>query len=253
MKKILTTIIIFNLILLSNVCYANNNIALVYNVTSNIQNGYVIDSSFTKQIDFSLFDAEESILCNDVPVILDNNKFSISIEGLNGKQDFILTNPFGESTTYTYYISDKNGYLENYTFEEIKNTNTKTFIKTIKGVTIIYTSKDEKSIKTIEEIILSLPDDLLANLKEIRLIPIMHSSKAAGITKYNKITLYNLSSYSKSTIKNIVIHEIAHTWAYDLIKDKIIDYSYTNYKKIVDTEKKYPSTYAKENVKKRKL
>lgn len=249
MKKILTAIITFNLILLTSISYANNNIALNYNVASNIQNGYVVDSTCTNRINFSLFEAEESIFCNNEPVIIEDNNFSISIEGLSGKQEFILTNDLGETTTYTYYISDDNGYLENYKFEELKTKNTKTYIKTIKGVTVIYTSKDTKSINTLEEIISSLPDELLANLKEIRLIPAKHSSKAAGITKYNKITLYNLSSYSKSTIKNIVIHEIAHTWAYDLIKDKAIDYSYTNYKKVVNSEKKFPSTYAKENVK----
>ena len=249
MKKILTAIITFNLILLASISYANNNIALNYNLTSNIQNGYVVDSNYTDELDFSLFEAEESIYCNGQPLTIEDNKFSISIEGLSGKQDFVFTNPSGETTTYTYYISDDNGYLENYKFEELKKSNTKTYIKTIKGVTVIYTSKDAKSIKTLEEIISSLPDKLLVNLKEIRLIPAKHSSKAAGITKYNKITLYNLSSYSKSTIKNIVIHEIAHTWAYDLIKDKAIDYSYTDYKKVVDSEKKFPSTYAKENVK----
>lgn len=249
MKKILTAIITFNLILLASISYANNNIALNYNLTSNIQNGYVVDSNYTDELDFSLFEAEESIYCNGQPLTIEDNKFSISIEGLSGKQDFVFINPSGETTTYTYYISDDNGYLENYKFEELKKSNTKTYIKTIKGVTVIYTSKDAKSIKTLEEIISSLPDKLLVNLKEIRLIPAKHSSKAAGITKYNKITLYNLSSYSKSTIKNIVIHEIAHTWAYDLIKDKAIDYSYTDYKKVVDSEKKFPSTYAKENVK----
>lgn len=249
MKKILTAIITFNLILLTSISYANNNIALNYNVTSNIQNGYVVDSTCTSQINFSLFEAEESIFCNNEPVIIEDNKFSVSIEGLSGKQEFILTNDLGETTTYTYYISDDNGYLENYKFEELRTKNTKTYVKTIKGITVIYTSKDTKSIKTLEEIISSLPDELLANLKEIRLIPAKHSSKAAGITKYNKITLYNLSSYSKSTIKNIVIHEIAHTWAYDLIKDKTIDYSYTNYQKVVNSENKFPSKYAKENVK----
>ena len=249
MKKILTAIITFNLILLASISYANNNIALNYNLTSNIQNGYVVDSNYTDELDFSLFETEESIYCNGQPVTIEDNKFSISIEGLSGKQDFVFTNPSGETITYTYYISDDNGYLENYKFEELKNTNTKTYIKTIKGVTVVYTSKDAKSIKTIEEIISSLPDKLLVNLKEIRLMPAKHSSNAAGITRYNKITLYNLSSYSKSTIKNIVIHEIAHTWAYDLIKDKAIDYSYTDYKKVVDSEKKFPSTYAKENVK----
>ena len=249
MKKILTAIITFNLILATSITFARDDIALNYNLTSSVKNGYVVDSVNTKQIDFSLFEAEESIFCNNEPVTVENNKFSISIEGLTGKQEFVFSNTENETTTYTYYISDDNGYLENYKLEELKNTKTKTYIKTIKGVTVIYTSKDEKSIKTLEEIISTLPDKLLTNLSEIKLLPAKHTSNAAGVTKYNKITLYNLSSYSKSTIKNIVIHEIAHTWAYDLIKDKTIDYSYTNYQKVVDSEKTFPSKYAKENVK----
>ena len=179
MKKILTAIITFNLILLASISYANNNIALNYNLTSNIQNGYVVDSNYTDELDFSLFEAEESIYCNGQPLTIEDNKFSISIEGLSGKQDFVFTNPSGETTTYTYYISDDNGYLENYKFEELKKSNTKTYIKTIKGVTVIYTSKDAKSIKTLEEIISSL------NL-EINLSFISPAASTVNVTTSNE-------------------------------------------------------------------
>ena len=124
----------------------------------------------------------------------------------------------------------------------------KTYVKTIKNIPVIYTSKDSKSISKVEEIINKLPEELLVNLEEIKLVPAKHESNAAGITKYNKISFYNISKYSGATLKNVVIHEIAHTWAYELIKDKEIDYSYTNYQKYVSKDTKFPSKYAKLNV-----
>lgn len=250
MKKILTSLAIFNLIFFANITFAGNNIALDYNIISDVKNGYVIDSAYTNKIGFSLFENEDVIYCNNHPVIIKDNRFEISIDGLTGKQDFTITNSLDESTLYTYYISDKDGYLEEYNFEELDNINNiKTFIKTINGISLVYTNRDEKSVNEIEKIILSLPEKILVNLKEIKLMPAEHESGAAGITKYNKITLYNISKYSKATIKNVIIHEVAHTWAYNLMKDKILDYSYTNYQQAVTKDTKFPSNYAKENVK----
>jgi hypothetical protein len=82
-----------------------------------------------------------------------------------------------------------------------------------------------------------LGSKMKTNLKEIKLLPINHSSKAAGITDYNKVTLYNISTYTDKEIQRIVTHEIAHTWAHELRKDKIIDYSYTNFGKAVKERK----------------
>lgn len=249
MKKVLTSFITFNFILLSNVAIAGNTVALNYNVMPDVQNGNVIDSVHTDKISFSLFENEDAIYYNNEKVIVENNRFEISILGLTGKQDFTLTNSLGESTTFTYYISDEKGYVDGFKFEELGNKNVKTYIKTINNISVLYTNKEEKTIKNLEEIISSLPQKLLGNLKEIRLMPAKHKSGAAGITNYDKVTFYNLSTYSKTTIENIVIHEIAHTWAYDLMKDKIVDYSYTNYRKAVNADKKFPSEYAKVNVK----
>lgn len=248
MKKVVTSLITFNLILLSSLTFAGNTIALNYNIIPDVKNGYVVDSAHTNQISFSLFETENDIYYNNKLVNIENDRFNISIEGLTGKQEFIISNDLGDSVNYTYYISDINGYLEGYKFDELKNKNLKTYIKTIKGVSIIYTEKEKKSVNEIEKIILSLPEKMLINLKEIRLVPAKHESGAAGITKYNKITFYNISKYSKNTIKNIVIHEITHTWAHELRKDKIIDYSYTDYRQAVTSDKKFPSKYAKANV-----
>lgn len=248
MKKIFTIFTFINLILFLNITFASEKIALNYNIIPDIPNGYVVDSNHTKQINFSLFENENELYYNNQILKIENNIFSIPLDSLSGETNFVISNSSGETVSYTYYISDKDGYLKNYKFDEIQNSKNKIFIKTIKNIPIIYTTKEEKVVKEIEKILLSLPDNLLNNINEIRMIPAKHKSKAAGITKYNKIALYKLSSYSKSTIKNIVIHEIAHTWAYDLMTDKVLDYSYTDYQEAVKKDKKFPSKYAKEYV-----
>lgn len=247
MKKILTITIIILVTLFSNIIYAGENVAFNYNVMPDLPNGYVIDSNYTNQISFSLFENEDAIYLNGNLIDVEDDRFSISIDGLTGKQDFTLSNADGEKITYTYYISDNKGYLEDFKFDELKN-NYKTYVKTVKGITLLYTSKDSKVIKKVEKIINELPEELLVNVKELKFIPATHSSKAAGITKYNKITFYNLSKYSNNTLKNIVIHEISHTWAHELTKEKIIDYSYTDYREVVKNDEKFPSKYAKTNV-----
>lgn len=247
MKKILTLTVIILTTLFSNIVFAVENVAFNYNVMPDVQNGYVIDSNHTNQIGFSLFENEDAIYLNGNLLEVEDDRFSISIDGLTGKQSFTLSNAKGEEITYTYYISDGKGYLEGFKFDELKN-NYKTYIKTVKGISLIYTSKDLKTISKVEKIINELPEELLVNVEEMKFIPAKHSSKAAGITKYNKISFYNLSSYSSNTLKNVVIHEISHTWAHALTKEKKIDYSYTDYRKVVEIDKTFPSKYAKTNV-----
>lgn len=249
MKKVLALIIFTSLILFSNFVLATEKISLNYNIIPEVANGYVIDANHNTHINFSLFESENELFCNDKPLTIKNNNFSIPIDNYSGEVNFTFRNSSGESVDYTYYISDKDGFLKDYYFEEMKNKNNKIYIKTIKNIPIIYTNKEQKTVKEIEKILLSLPEKLLNNTSEIKLIPASHKSKAAGITNYNKITLYKISSYSKNTIKNILIHEIAHTWAFDLMKDKILDFSYTDYKEVVKKDKTFPSNYAKKCVK----
>ncbi len=248
MKKVISILVLMNLIFLSSFCIAGNEVPLTYNILPDIANNYVIDSTTTKTISFSLFENETDLYCDNMPLEIVDNKFSISIDNLNGLNEFVFTNSLGETCKYNYYISDENGYLEGYTLNELGAMPHEVYIKTICNVPIIYTSEELKILDDVEEIILSLPESMLENLDEIKLIPAKHTSNAAGITKYNKVTFYNLSSYSKTTIKNIVIHEIAHTWAHELTKDKVIDYSYTDYKEAVASDRNFPSKYAKRNV-----
>lgn len=247
MKKVLISII-FALTLISSITLASQNIALVYNVMPDFPNGQAIDSTHTNQIGFSLFESGEVLFYNGKQLEIKGNRFYVDTKDLSGENKFDFTNLHNEKVSYTYYFSNKDGYLENYKIDELKNKNYKTYIKTIKNINVIYTEKDSKSIAKIEKIISNLDENIIKNVSEIKLIPLNHSSGAAGITKNNKITLYNISSYSTQTIKNIVIHEIAHTWASSLMQKKIIDYSYSDYKLVVEKDAKFPSKYAKENV-----
>jgi hypothetical protein len=77
------------------------------------------------------------------------------------------------------------------------------------------------------------------------MIPYSNTSNIAGTTKNRTITLYNFGKYAKTTQMNIIYHEIAHTWASNLMDNKMIDYSYTNYQNIVNQDKNFISSYAK--------
>lgn len=247
MKKVLISVL-FTLTFISSVAFASQNIALVYNVMPDFPNGQAIDSTHTNQISFSLFESGETLFYNGKQLEVKENRFYIDTKDLSGENTFEITNLENEKVKFTYYFSNKDGYLPNYSMSELKDKTYKTYIKTIRNISVIYTEKDSKSISKIEKIISNLDENIIRNVTEIRLIPVNHTSHAAGITKYDKITLYNISSYSTQTIKNIVIHEIAHTWASSLMQKKIIDYSYSDYKLVVNKDSKFPSKYAKENV-----
>lgn len=245
MKKTLLFFVIFYMFFcgkMSSVSLANSH--LKNNIISEIKNGHVIDSSKTKKITFFLFENDSKFYYNNAPLKVENNKFEISIKGLTGKQNFVITDSYNNEVVYTYYISDKNGLLEDYS---LNGSNSKTYIKNIHNVSIIYTHKEKSLIKKIETILSKVPQNMLVNLKEISLVPVEHNSGAAGITRYNTISLYNLSKYSNKEIENIVLHEIAHTWAYSLISQNLINHSYSNYKDIVALDSSSPSKYAKQN------
>ena len=121
----------------------------------------------------------------------------------------------------------------------------KTYVTTVDNVKIIYTSKDAKKIELVKSVINNMPDVTKTNLAEITLLPVEHKSGAAGITAYNKITLYNLSTYSNDQIKNIVSHEITHTWAYELMRTKTLDYSYTDFSKAANEDGNFVTKYSK--------
>jgi len=243
MKKLFS--ILISLFLYTSLSFADDKIALKYNIIAadDSKNNSVIDSKIQKKLNFKLFSVQGAVYFNNQEINIVDKNFEIDLTGLTGKQEIKFTNSENESVIFTYYISDENGLIQNYKLE-----NEQAYVKTVNDVKILYTNKDSKKIDYVENIINKLPTNLKTNVSEIELLPVKHSSNAAGITNYNKITLYNLSNYSNSEIKRIIIHEITHTWAHDLRTKKIIDYSYTNYEKAVKKDNNYVTNYSKNSL-----
>jgi len=241
MKKIFSALIF--LFLTTGISFADDRLALMYNILPDDSKNSVIDKKVQKKLSFNLYQNQGKVYYNNQELVIIDNKFEIDITNLTGKQTFTFTNDYNESTSITYYISDLTGFVKDYSIEGINNV--KYYTTTVNNTKIIYTNKDAAKINTVTSLIKSMPEKTKANLDEITLLPINHSSNAAGITNYNKIKFYNLSNYSNQTIKQIIYHEIAHTWAYELIKNKQLDYSYTNYQDAVKADKNYVSNYSK--------
>jgi len=243
MKKVFA--ILISIFLYTGIAYADDRIALMYNIIpdDDSKKNSVIDSRVQKKLGFKLYKVQGSIYFNSQEINVIDGKFEIDITGLVGKQDLKFTNNENEEATFTYYISDENGLVKDYMIE-----NNQAYIKTIDNAKLIYTAKDAKKIEYVSNLITKMPTKTKCNLKEITLLPVNHSSKAAGITDYNKVTLYNLSTYTDKEIQRIVTHEIAHTWAHELRKDKVIDYSYTNFGKAVKADNNFVTNYSKNSL-----
>lgn len=243
MKKIFATLI--SIFLYTSIAFADDRIALMYNIIpdDDSKKNSVIDSRVQKKLGFKLYKTQGTIYFNSKEVAITNGRFEIDITGMVGKQDLKFTNNENEEATFTYYISDEKGLIKDFMLE-----NKQAYIKTLDDTKIIYTSKDANKINYISNLITKMPTKTKANLKEITLLPVNHPSKAAGITDYNKVKLYNLSTYTDKEIQRIVTHEIAHTWAHELRKNKIIDYSYTNFGKAVKADNNFVTDYSKNSL-----
>ena len=243
MKKIFATLI--SIFLYTSIAFADDRIALMYNIIpdDDSKKNSVIDSRVQKKLGFKLYKTQGTIYFNSKEVAITNGRFEIDITGMVGKQDLKFTNNENEEATFTYYISDEKGLIKDFMLE-----NKQAYIKTLDDTKIIYTSKDANKINYISNLITKMPTKTKANLKEITLLPVNHPSKAAGITDYNKVKLYNLSTYTDKEIQRIVTHEVAHTWAHELRKNKIIDYSYTNFGKAVKADNNFVTDYSKNSL-----
>ncbi len=243
MKKLFSVLI--SLFLYTTVSFADDRIALMYNIIpdDDSKKNSIIDSRAQKKLSFKLYANQGDIYFNTQKVSVIDGRFEIDLNGLTGKQELKFTNDQNEEATFTYYISDENGLVKDYMLE-----NKQAYVKTVESAKVIYTSKDAKKIDYVVELITKMPAKIKVNLKQITLLPIEHASKAAGITDYNKVTLYNLSSYTDKEIQRIVTHEIAHTWAHDLRKSKVIDYSYTNFGESVKADGNAVTDYSKNSL-----
>ena len=245
MKKVLIVSCIF--LIHATISFAGETVPFFYNVLPVEENNSIIDTNYQTTISFNLYEEENVVYYNNEVVNVTNKTFEINVSNLTGRQTITFKNDKNEYATFTYYFSDKNGFVAGYEQDKVKNA--KTYVKTINDIKVIYTNKDSKAISTIEKTINNIPAEVKSNVEEIVLLPYTTSQKSvAGVTKYEKIYLYKVSSYSTPKIQKIITHEIAHTWAQKLMQEKILDFSYTDYKNAVHADKKYVSTYSQKYI-----
>lgn len=250
MKRLIKKVLTISLIalMLNSISFAGDRVSFRYNVLPHDENETIIDSKANDQLIFDLWETEENICVNGEEIEIVDDTFEVDITNLFGKQSFVMRNDKDEEVTFTYYISDEDGLVKNYKSKEFGNYDV--YVKTVDDIKILYTKKDFNSVEKVVECLNNMPEQTKSNLKEIKLLPKKSRGNVAGVTNYDKITLYGLSKYDESTIENIVYHEVAHTWAYELIREKILDFSYSTYKDVVEEDNNFVSNYSKKAIKK---
>lgn len=225
---------------------ASSNVPFEYNIIPTEQNNSIINTKVQKKLEFKLYSNIDNVYYNNEPVDIINNTFSIDISNFTGANTITFKDNENNSVSFLYYFSDKKGKVENY--ELVKGKKLTTYITNVNNVKIIYSNKETSAAKKLVTYLKKLPKNLIENIDTITMIPYENTQKIAGITKNSSITLYKFGKYSSSTQKNILYHEIAHTWANKLMELKIIDYSYTNYSYFVNKDNNYVSTYSKKYI-----
>lgn len=242
-KKIVPTTILT--LAIGTISFAGDTVPFFYNVLPEFDSNSIIDSK-NDVISFDLWEDEEKVFVNGEEVQVLDNHFVIDTYGLSGKQEFVITNDKNENVIYTYYISDEDGFVADYEDEEIGNKDV--YVTTYESVKFIYTEKDARSVEKVFDLLDNMPTQMKENLKEIKMVPSKTRGNVAGVTKYDSITFYGLSSYRSETFENIVYHEVAHTWAYELIRTKVLDFNYSEYSDLAREDDNYVSNYSRKAI-----
>ncbi len=214
-----------------------------FNIVPEIKNNSVVDKTTTKELTFKLYEMQDDIYYNNQKVEVKDNSFKVDISKHTGKTTISFTNSENKVKSFTYTISNYNGKLDGYELVAWKKLNT--YVTTANGITIIYTDKEKNAMSKLKNYISTLPEQMTENINLIKMIPYSNTSNIAGTTKDKTVTLYNFKKYDQTTQKNIIYHEIAHTWASKLMDKKLIDYSYTNYQEVVSKDNNFVSGYAR--------
>lgn len=74
------------------------------------------------------------------------------------------------------------------------------------GIQYYYKGKDKEAVEIVENLLEELPDNVLIGVGEIHFEG--ENGDIAGTAGGSVITLYNFMSYSKSTQKDILYHEV---------------------------------------------
>ena len=241
LKSMLLSLMIMACFFAMSFAFANTPIE--YNLVPLQKSNSVIDTSVQKELLFRLNDDTSPVYFNGFKLIPVDKIVKVDISNISGYKSLSFYDDNNNSVSFNYYFSSVDGKLEDYVLVQGKELNV--YVTTFKNIKIIYSDKDKNKVKNLENYILKLPENVLVNLNEIKMIPYSNTANIAGTTKNGVITLYNFGKYSNTTQMNIIFHEIAHTWANNLMDKKILDYSYTDYQEVVAKDNNFISTYAK--------
>ena len=213
-------------------------------IVSKIKKPFIVDTNFQKKIKFYILDKnKKDIFYEGKLVDIRDQEFEIDISKLQGFKTIIFKDLTGDTLEFTYWFTDKQGRLRDYPLVDGQPPML-TYVKTLKNSLILYSSKEKTAFTQLSKYFNKLPDNFTINLKMIKMIPYGNKQNIAGTTKDGVTTLFKYSQYTIAEKKNILYHEIAHTWADKLMDKKIIDYSYTDYQEIVKKDNNYVSSYA---------
>lgn len=244
--NVLINILILLCLVSTSMTLASSSIPFAYNILPQETNHSIIDTKIQKKLRFKLYEPIEQIFYNNKEIKIKDNCFEIDVSKLSGKTTLTFQNSEDELVSFVYYFSDKKGKVEDY--ELVMNKDLITYVSTFNNIKIIYSNKEKAAAKRLTSYLKKLPKKLLENINTITMIPYDNISNIAGVTKENAITLYKFSQYSSTTQKNIIYHEIAHTWANKLIEKQLLDYSYTEYSAFAKADNNFVSNYSKEHI-----
>ncbi len=222
---------------------AHAQLELKFNIIPKDKSESVIDTNSQKELVFNLFEEQGNVYYEGKKLDIKDKSFKIDCSRLQGYKTIIFTNDDNEIATFKYHFSDSNGKLDN-EYVLVNGKELESYVTTYNNIKIIYSSKEIEALKSLKENISKLPEKVISNVKTIKMVPYSTTTNIAGTTKDSNITLYNYKKYVDSTRKNIIYHEIAHTFASKLIDQKIMDYSYTNYAEAVLKDMNFVSNYS---------
>ena len=111
------------------------------------------------------------------------------------------------------------------------------------GIQFFYKEKDKNAYEIVVELLKELPEHVKTGVGEIHFEG--KNDDIAGTAGGSVITLYDFMSYSRETRKDILFHEVGHTFGNVLKYYRIIDSNYTDYSEYAKKDKNYVSDYSK--------
>ena len=129
--------------------------------------------------------------------------------------------------------------------QQIENVELGTFFISKNGTKFVFREKDKKSLNIVLDYLDDLPVQVKQGVKEIHFED--KNGNIAGVTKGNVITLYDYAAYNSSTQRDILYHEIGHTYANEL--NRVNNFNFDQYIENVKNDGNYISDYSKSKIK----